>query len=152
MKPFQRYSYVFLFIAAILIPFVVTFIRLPFGLAGWGTMIYAVFYLPVLLIALLILAALVTRRKDPSTGKTVLGQTDSILLSSLYGSLVLHSIFLVDGGDTQESTNSIASALLGSWFQDVSSIISGFFSIIAALLIIGCFIVFISERSKKQLP
>lgn len=124
--------------------------RAMFGSFGWGTIIYFFTVAPILLISLLILGFLVKTRKA-ADGKSYLGLVDSSLLTMLYATVFLHGFFLVDGGDTEESLNSVATKILGKSFQSTSEALGEIFYYLAALLLAITFIVFIFERVKQPL-
>lgn len=103
---------------------------------------------PFLVIALLALFGILHVRPEIRKTKRA-GLLDSILLLCFYVSTVLFSLFLVDGGDTKESINSVATKYFG-----LSDTLSGVLSIVffctSVGLLLALFIVFITEAVTKR--
>ena len=150
MNAFTRINRLMLLPMVFILPLWLVLGRALFGSYGWGTIIYFFTVAPILLVSLLILGFLVKVNKTPD-GRGYLSIYDSSLLTALYTAVFLHGFFIVDGGDTEESLNSVATKILGKSFQGTSEALGAFFFYIAALILTITFIVFLYERAKKPL-
>ncbi len=84
---------------------------------------YVIFVAPILFVSLLIFNILVWSRKEVRQ-KAELSRVDTFLLFTLYISVFLHGFSVVDGGDSQDSLNSVMTISLGHNLLDLSSYLS----------------------------
>lgn len=130
------------------LPLWVTFGKgLIFGVGGWLALISIFTIAPALFVVFLIFALLLMTRKDVIESRR-LGVFDSVLLLILYLSIFLFSIFVVDGGDTPESVDSVMSKY-NFVSQSLSGQLSEIFMLSSVLLIIVGFVIFIFEAMKR---
>lgn len=130
---------------AVLLPLWLTFGRALLGSGGWGTLIYLIYIAPVLLVALSVITILI-RQSPRFKLEWLVTDWQAILLSLLYGSIFLHGFFLVDGGDSADSINSVATKLLGSGFQDASAMLSIWLYFAAVILLAVMFVAALAAR------
>jgi len=149
MKTFQRISLVLLMVMTFFLPFWLTFGRNAFGSHGWLTVPYLFFIAPILFITLLVFNALLWARRDVRR-ITELSKVDSWLLLVLYTFVFLHGFFIVDGGDTPESLDSVMTILFNNNLHDLSALLSAVTYTISCLLLIACLVTFIYELTKKR--
>lgn len=140
---------------AIILPLWITLGRGFFGSGGWTTLALLISVAPIMLCGLLFLAFFIRSRPRVRTDNAV-SKIDAVLLTVLYLSIFLYGIFLVDGGDTPESINSLASLVLGDGFIAISGVVSSFLIGITFLfgaLAVGAVLVqqFKVLRSKRAL-
>jgi hypothetical protein len=146
---YKRLSFIFLPLMALVIPLWLTLGRAGlFGVGGWGLLVIMFTIAPGLLIVLLLLYGILLARPGVRRLKQT-GTLDGILLLSLYLSTILFGIFLVDGDDTKESLNSVASKYMGISLAD-SDIITLVFLYASLALILATFIVFTVEAVTKR--
>lgn len=150
MKYLQRHSILILQILAFVLPLWLTIGRSFFGSGGWMTLIYIFTVAPFLFVFLFILSVLLIKRYDVRLTKLV-SPADVVLLLGVYVSTFLHGFFLVDGGDTQESVNSVASKYFG-FSHDISQVLSNTFFALAAILLLACVILFTAELIRNRTP
>lgn len=79
---------------------------------GWGTFRYIFIVGPTIFVSFWVLASLLAMRPSSRVG-VILGIFDIVLLLALYLSIFLHGFFFVDGGDTEKSYSSVATAHYG---------------------------------------
>ncbi len=153
MLKFTRYSRILLLPMVFLLPLWLTFGLNLLGIGGWTSLFYWFAGVPALFVVLLILYALVKPR-SATNGKSHLGIIDSVLLTAIYVVVFLHGFFLVDGGDTEASINSVATKFFGKSDESIfySNYLSQIFLVISALLIIITLAVVIYERLRQPLP
>ena len=149
MKNFQRLSLILLPIMTFALPFWLTFGRIMAGSAGWLTILYMVFVAPVLLVAMLALNILAWLQKDVRR-KAELSRIDAFLLLAFYISVFFHGFFLVDGGDSEDSLNSVMTLMWHNRLLDLSTFLSSAALWLSLLLLITCIVVFIRELRKRN--
>ena len=149
MNKLNRRGLLILGIMSIALPLWLTVGKLAlFNAGGWMTLIYLLQVVPIIFVVFWVLFILLAKRKDVRETKSI-GSFDSVILILLYVSIFIHGIFLVDGGDTDESINSVAMNIFGM-NQSVSSELSQFFSIFAIVMAVIALVVFIYKLISKR--
>ena len=145
----RRRSLAILIVMIFFLPFWITIGKgLIFGVMGWMAIIFLFTVAPALLVVLTIFYVLLRTRRDVKSSKRV-GLIDVLLLIALYVSIFAGSIFAVDGGDTKESINSVATKNFGM-DTVTNDIYASIFFELTFLILIACFVVFIYEAVKKR--
>jgi hypothetical protein len=108
--------------------------RALLGSLGWFTIIFFL-YSPFFIIAFFILGLLAKSYKDHGS-KKLLSSFVSQLIVVQAVLVVVYSLFMIDGGDTEDSIGSVATHLFGSSFLDASGIIS----LIVALAFVAAYL------------
>lgn len=138
-----------LFIMAFVLPLWLTLGRsLPFDVGGWMMLIYIFTLAPAIFVIFLVFHLLLSKRADVKKTKRI-DSSDALLLIGLYVSLFLHGLFVVDGGDTAESVNSIASKYLGV-SRNVSTGISDTLLLASIVLVAVCLFVFVWKLTRGR--
>lgn len=149
MNTVNRYGLRLLAAMSFLLPIWLTVGKgMIFGVGGWVSLIYMFTLAPAIFAVLWLFFLLLYLRKDVKATRSI-GTVDSILLLSLYVSIFLHGFYLLDGGDTKESVNSVASKHFNV-SQELSSEYSGAFVALFSSLMFACLLVFIYEIIKKR--
>jgi hypothetical protein len=149
MKNKISYGLIILRIMSVLLPIWLTIGKsMIFGVGGWMSLVYMFTIAPAIFVIFWIFYTFIALRKDVIELRSI-GLIDSVILAGLYVSIFLHGFFLVDGGDTKESVNSVASKHFGLT-HEMSSEYSGLLMAIAFALFVAGFIVFIYELIKKR--
>jgi len=131
------------------LPFWLTFGRTLLGSHGWQTLLYLFLVAPALFIAMLTINILVWVRKDVRQ-KAEVSPVDAYLLLGLYVSVLLHGYFLIDGGDSEASLNSVMTVTLGEQFLGISTLLSEATFWLSFGLLITCIVIFAQELSSKK--
>ena len=128
------------------LPLWVTFGRALVGYPGWWMIFFMVSVAPILLCSLLALRsmAVVTVDKD---GNQFVGKTEAVLLTTLYISVALFGFFVVDFGDTEASSGSVATAVFLTT-QSISSVLGVIFFIISTLVLVISLVYFTGVRMR----
>lgn len=121
--------------------------RAFFGSFGWFTVIL-VLWGPLITVVLLIILTVSIKPIPKSATASVLTRRDKTLLYLLGGSIFLSGCFIVDGGDTPDSTNSIITHFFGDDFVSLSS--AGFALLFIASAILYIVTVIQLSASNKQ--
>ncbi len=137
MNTLRSYSLRILLFMAIFLPFWLTFGKTLFAEGGWFTVIYLFTIAPLLLVSLLVVWFLLRSRPDVKQSGRV-GTVDATVLLSLYTTIFLHGIFLVDGSDVKGDSGSIATAVAGI----SQSLSMGFAIVLFGLSIVLLFSIF----------
>jgi hypothetical protein len=149
MNNLNRYGLLLLGIMSVLLPVWLTIGKsLFFGVGGWLALIYMLTVAPAIFIIFWIFFVLLALRKDVRATRAV-GTVDTILLSAIYISVFFHGFFLIDGGDTKESLNSVASKHY-NMAHELSQEYSMIFLAISTLLILVSFVVFTYKIIKQN--
>ncbi len=148
MNKLRRISFVLLPVMMYVLPLWITFGKvILFGVGGWLMFMSLFTVVPLLFISLLLFRRLLMTRSDVrTTGKV--GTLDAVLLISVYVSVFLHSLFIVDGGDTEGSVNSVATKYL-SLPHSLSGQISSLLLAVACISIVCSFLFFMYEKRKE---
>jgi len=143
-------SHILLLVAmSIFLPFWLTIGKsMLFGIGGWVGLAYIFTVAPAIFVIFWLFLMLLTLRKDTILTNSI-GIVDARLLLALYTSIFAHGIFLVDGGDTAGSLNSIATKYFGITLE-LSSVLSGVFLVASSVLILACLSLFIYEMITKR--
>lgn len=145
----SRFNILLLAVMSFFLPFWLTIGKsMLFGIGGWVGLAYIFTVAPAIFVILWLLFILLALRKDVRETNSI-GIVDTLLLYALYITIFAHGIFLVDGGDTQESVNSIATKYFGITHQ-TSSILSVVLMVVFFALILICFSLFIYEMATKR--
>lgn len=97
--------------------------RIFFGVGGWLILATLFLLTPVLFFILAVLSVLTLTRQDVrATSK--LTPAESLLWIGVIVSSILFELTLIDGGDTQESVNSVLTKVAGRGLENVSGIIA----------------------------
>lgn len=144
-----------LFIRKILLPMViimpiwVAIGRVFFGIGGW--MVLLSVPLGFLTFIILLVMYFLTPKYPDEFGRSVVTRKSAYFYSAIYVSLFLFEIFFVDGGDTIESVNSIATKFLGVILNEqISSFLFEVFIICAGLLAVIFMVMLIIDRIKLR--
>ena len=148
MKKLNRAGLAILMCMVFFLPFWLTFGRGLLGSGGWMTIMYIFTYAPMLLVGLLAVWFLLRFRADVRETKSI-GSLDSIVLLALYVSIFLHGIFLLDGGDTPDSVNSVAMHVFGM-DKSTSDALDTMFASLCILLFVVTLVLCIVEFRKKR--
>ena len=144
----KRRSLAILIVMIFFLPFWITIGKgMVFGVIGWVAIISLFTVAPALLVTLVIFYILLRTRRDVRSSKHV-GAFDAFLLIALYVTIFLGSIFTVDGGDTKESINSVATKF--GMDEQTNDILAVIFVLSTTLIFLACFVVFIYEAVKKR--
>jgi hypothetical protein len=149
MLKLRHYIKISIFPMSVLLPLWLTFGRGLLGSGGWGMLIYLFIYAPVLLLLLLLIGMFINSRPEVKTTGMV-SDMEAVLLLALYLSVFLHGFFVVDGGDTQDSINSVAMSVFGKSFQGQSEYYSGIFLSSAMVLLITVFVLALFNKATRR--
>lgn len=94
--------------------------RAFFGSIGWMTVIF-VLWGPLITVVLLVVLTISIKPIAKAGTASVLTRRDKTLLYLLGGSIFLSGCFIVDGGDTPDSANSVITHFFGNSFMSLSS-------------------------------
>lgn len=137
-------------IIALFVPFWLIIGRGLLGAGGWMTLGFIV-TAPFVAGILLLLVMLSDRLKGDLGNDEYIRPLDSAVLLLLYGLFFLIGFFVVDGGDTSESFNSVANKISGgSITLAVSESMFQALSNVAVILISISFIVIIGRRVRRR--
>lgn len=145
MKSFQRTMCAMLLPMAVLLPLWLTLGRSIFGSVGWLMLIF-IFTLAPALLALLLGAWGIVPKFHDAQGQRVISRISAMLFAVVYGLLFLFGIFIVDFGDTQDSSVSVAANILGRWFLPASSFLAVVTFFLAFVALIALYVFIIRER------
>jgi hypothetical protein len=151
MKKLQRLIWQLQIPMILIVPLWLIVGRALLGSAGWITVILLITVVPALLVMMTILTILILVRRDVRANHIV-SPLDAKLGAIFYAATLLFGVFLVDGGDTEDSVGSVASHLFGRWFVEVSSIIAMILGVIATVALLAALIYAVIEmvRSRRQ--
>ncbi|HVQ44263.1 MAG TPA: hypothetical protein VMT30_04840 [Candidatus Saccharimonadia bacterium] len=144
MLKLQRLFRILLIPMAVVLPAWVTLSH-----SGWLSIIYIFTFGPAVFVALLVIGFIISGRPDVKKSGLV-SRPDVWLLGALYLSLLLFGFFVVDGGDTSESLNSVSMTVFGRGFEPATELLQAWLGISSILLAIITFIFAIFERFKRH--
>ncbi len=136
-------------VLTILTIFWLTIGRAFLGSMGWFMLIYIINGIPVISLACGVLISLAPTEMSKKKRRS-LNPTLSTLLYVMFAAAFLHGFFLVDFGDTEDSTVSAAATLFGRSFLDVSSYLSLVFLLLTFGLYITAFAYAIHLRTRQR--
>jgi hypothetical protein len=119
------------------------------GSVGWISLILLITVVPVLLVVTTVQTVLVMVRKDVRSSHMV-SALDAKLAVVYYVTMFLFGLFLVDGGDTEDSVASVASRLLGRGFVEASSVLAAALGILAIAALLGGLVCAIIELVRAK--
>lgn len=138
---------------AIFLPVYITVGRALLGSLGWLTLIFVFTIVPIIFVAQVTIWLLIRLRSDvKQSGRA--SAWDARAMLTFYGSAILFGVFVVDGGDTEESIRSVASNFLGQGFNVASSILAMAFGVVAAVSLLAALVIsvmeFIEDRKHRS--
>ncbi len=138
MSPTRKASWYLPIICLVFLPWWVALGRSIFDVGGWLILATLFLIAPVLVIALVILLPVTLLRKDVKAARS-LQPIETGLWIALLVSGIVYELTLMDGGDTEESLNSVLTKYGGHGLDTISGVLCTASFWVGAAALIGLF-------------